>query len=83
MFFSPSIYEPEGLHIGGLLSKHELLGRLPCPHGKYRSDLEFLPVLRGICLWDFHSGHLSLQSIKHCSILLLDPTLNKPFGRKS
>lgn len=53
------------------------------PDAKYRSHLEFLPMLRDICLWDFHSGHLSLQSVKQRSILLSDPTQSKPFAKKS
>lgn len=85
VFFSlckPSTCEPECLNTHGPLFKYKLLGRLPC-HAKYRSHLEFLPVLRDICLWDFLSGHLSLWSIKQCSILLSDPTQSKPFGKKS
>lgn len=80
---NPPTFEPEGHNTDDFLSKYKLLGRLSCPHAKYRSHLEFLPMVRGICLWDFHSGHLSLQSVKHCSILLSDPTQSKPFGKKS
>lgn len=55
----PSTFEPEGFDTGGPLSKCELLGRRLCPHTKHRPHLQFLPVLRDICLWDFHSGHSS------------------------
>lgn len=74
VFSTNSPCEPESCNTGSPLSKFELLERLPCIHGKYRSHMEFLPMLRHIFLWDFCSGHLSLQSITQCSILLSDLT---------